>query len=67
MNEETLKRIKELAEKWKNRTHIGRSTKERQAYADGVEDALTALFEKTRHGMYPGNTTAAMLNDLFDI
>jgi hypothetical protein len=67
MNEQQEQELIKLAKSWLNRTHIGRNTAERQAYADGVEDALTAIFAKTRAGVYPANKMNSVLNELFDI
>lgn len=67
MTQEQIDRILKLARMWLDRTHIGRDHEERQAYAEGVEDALTAVFEATRHGVYPANHVSALLDELFDI
>ena len=66
MTEEQKKALKIYAENWLTRTHIGRTYEERQAFIDGVEEALTAVFENTRHGLYPANTLRQEIEEIFE-
>jgi hypothetical protein len=66
MNEEQKNLLCIKAMDWFNRTHIGRSAEERQAYLEGVEDALTAVYEGTYHGAYPAHDMNSTLEELFE-
>lgn len=63
MTDEIRNAILIEAENWLNRT--GRTSEEKEAYLAGVEDALFAVYQNTRHGAYPANTTRSALDDLF--
>lgn len=67
MNKEQEKELIEMAKEWLIRTHVGRTQSERQAYAEGVEDTLTAIFFHTMAGAYPTNHMSGILGNIFDL
>lgn len=65
MNEEKRKALIEAAKEWLNRTHIGRTSEELEAFLTGVEEALNAVYGDTRHGVYPAHVARFELEEVF--
>jgi hypothetical protein len=51
---------------WFNRTHIGRTSEEKQAYLEGIENALLAVFEDTSDGSYSAVTAVQTIDETFE-
>jgi hypothetical protein len=67
MNEQQEQYLVEQAKAWMTRTHLGRTDDEKYAYLEAVQDALTAVYQDTRHGAYPAHYVAGLLEEIFEI
>lgn len=65
MSEEQQERLLKAARAWLKRASEFRTQLELDAYLDGVEDALTAVFASTGHGAFPAHAMREELETLF--